>query len=132
VQYSQNLDWDNGDICLNDAPYYCDKDLYRQITPCYPGHKPHDWGTALLCIHALTAALRAKVGTIIVTNYYCPALDGEIRALCNSHGRAVTVEDRGALKQMSRGRGNISNGKRTKAKKKPEPVEWVWIINSSI
>jgi hypothetical protein len=132
VQYRQNPIWDNGDICINDAPYYCDKKLYRPISPCYPDHKPHDWATAQLCLDALEDALLAKVGTIITTNYYCPALDDAISELCRVHGRRVQVEDRGALKKLVAGAGNAGSGKRVKGNKKPEPVEWVWVINSSI
>lgn len=132
VEYRQNPTWDNGDIALIDPPYYCDKALYRAITPCYPDHQPHDWSTAQLCLNALWAALSAKIGTIIVTNYYCPRLDYEIQRFCVDYGRPVKVEDRGALKKLVAGAGNASSGKRVKGNKKPEPVEWVWVINSSI
>jgi hypothetical protein len=132
VEYRQNPTWDNGDIALIDPPYYCDKKLYRPISPCYPDHKPHDWATAQLCLDALEDALLAKVGTIITTNYYCPALDDAISELCRVHGRRVQVEDRGALKKLVAGAGNAGSGKRVKGNKKPEPVEWVWVINSSI
>lgn len=132
VQYRQNRTWNNGDIALIDPPYYCDKSRCRPISPCYPGHKPHVWETAQLCLDALAAALAAKVGTIIVTNYYCPALDAAISELCRVHGRRVQVEDRGALKKLVAGAGNASSGKRVKGNKKPEPVEWVWVINLSI
>jgi hypothetical protein len=74
----------------------------------------------------------AKVGTIIVTNYYCPRLDDAISELCRVHGRQVQVEDRGVLKKLVAGAGNTSSGKRVKGNKKPEPVEWVWVINSAI
>lgn len=100
-------------IALVDPPYYVPPmpQVHRQrkqanaITPAYPGHRPHDFETLMLCVDAVRCLVEiSQVKLMAITNYYSDELHTALQKI----DPLVCVQVGGKLNGLNRTRASTT------------------------
>lgn len=95
-------------ISIIDPPYWLPSidGVRNQMTPCYPGHKPHAVETFNLGIESLRQlAERPLVKRIVYCNYFSDPMNDAVVEIAKTHGWKVEWQSLGVLDGMNRGNG---------------------------